>query len=213
METPQEKKLDYLSKPLQNYIDRVATKTPVPGGGSVSACVATLSAALLNMVLDYTLGKEKYAVYQAELEALREENKKVLAKLSRYIEEDSRVYSLIRKYSSEEKNPVLEEKYLKQSAEIHLDICETALQIVQFAGLLAEKGNRGLISDTGIAASLALSSFDSAKMNVMTNLKYIGDREFVKKSIEQMSKIEGEVHSKGEAVYKKAVEVLNTGGR
>lgn len=203
-----EKQFNYLNEPLQSYLDRVSAKTPAPGGGSVAACIASLGAALLTMVLNYTIGKEKYAAYQEELEGIREETCRMLEKISRYVEEDSEVYSLVRKYSSEEKNPALEEKYLKQSAGIHLDICELSLKIIQFAGVLTEKGNKGLISDTGMAASLAVSSFNSARLNVLINLKFIADKEFVKTVMNRMNAIEKEVLSKGEAIYKKVTEIL-----
>ena len=110
-----EKKFNYLDESLKSYLKKISAKTPAPGGGSVAAYIASLGSALLNMVLNFTLGKEKYAVHQKELEGIKEENGRMLEKLARYVEEDSEVYSLVRKYSFEEKNPSLEEKYLKQS--------------------------------------------------------------------------------------------------
>jgi methenyltetrahydrofolate cyclohydrolase len=207
MEIAQEKGFDYLGKPLKNYLNRVSAKTPVPGGGSVAACVASLSASLLTMVLNYTIGKERYALYQKEIEDFKEETNRMLEKLSGYIEEDSRVYRLIRRYSVERKT-AFAERELKKSAEIHLDICKISLRIVDLSEVLTVKGNRSLISDTGIAASLAVSSFKSARMNVLINLKYIGDKEFVKDSTHRIETMEKEVVTKGEAVYKKVEGIL-----
>lgn len=207
-----EKKFNYLNESLKSYLDRISAKTPAPGGGSVAAYTASLGAALLNMVLNFTLGKEKYAACQEELEGIKEDVGRILERLLRYVEEDSEVYSLVRKYSSEEKNPALEEKYLKRSAEIHLDICGISLKIIEFSGVLAEKANSRLISDAGMAASIAVSSFNSAKLNVLINLKYIGDREFLQVCTDRINAIECEVLSEGEAVYKKAVAII-TGGK
>ncbi len=204
-----EKKFNYLDESLKSYLERISAKTPAPGGGSAAAYIACLSASLVNMVLSFTLGREKYAVCQKELETVKGETCGMLEKLARYVEEDSEVYSLVRKYSSEEKNPALEEKYLKQSVEMQLDICEISQKIINFSGILTEKANKGLISDTGMAAALAVAAFKSAKLNVLINLKYISEREFVNAGIDRINAIEDSVLSEGEAVYKKAVGIIN----
>jgi methenyltetrahydrofolate cyclohydrolase len=208
METLQKKGFDYLRESLQNYLDRVSAKTPAPGGGSVTACSASLSLSLLNMVLNYTIGNKKYIPYQIELEAIKNETDRILKKLSQYIEKDSEVYGQIRRYSSGVKNHAYLEKYLKQSVEIHLDICKVSLRIVDLSDVLTVKGNRSLISDTGIAVSLAVASFNSAKLNILINLKFIADRHFVKNNMDRVATMENEVVAKGDAVYKKVEGIL-----
>ena len=60
-----------LSKlPLPEFTDALAGKTPVPGGGGASALCASLGAALASMVANYTVGKEKYAAVEAEIDRL-----------------------------------------------------------------------------------------------------------------------------------------------
>lgn len=202
-------KFNYLEEPLKNYIDRISAKTPVPGGGSVTACVASFGAGLLNMVLNFTLGRERYAVYQKELEGIKAEIDRMLEKLTLYIEEDSEVYSFIKRYSTQEKNPALQEKYLRQSVQMHLDICDISLKIIEFSGLLVEKANPGLISDTGMSAVLGVSAFKSAKLNILINLKYLSDKEFVKSIMDRVDAIENRVLSEGEAVYRKVSAIIN----
>ena len=51
----------YATEPLQVYLDDAASKKPAPGGGSVSACVGALGAALVAMVCNLTQGREKFA--------------------------------------------------------------------------------------------------------------------------------------------------------
>lgn len=198
---------NYLDEPLKNYLERVSARTPAPGGGSAVACVAAICSSLINMVLNYTIGKEKYAAHAAELEKIKAENGDILQKLSAYIEEDSVVYNNIRKYSAE-KNTAAAEEYMKKSVAIHLDICKISLKIIEFVEFLAEKGNKNLISDTGIAASLAVSSFHTAKLNVIINLKFMEDGAFVRKSTDEMAAIENEIVNRGEAVYRKILTGL-----
>ncbi|MCX8083070.1 MAG: cyclodeaminase/cyclohydrolase family protein [bacterium] len=193
---------------MESYIHRVCSKTPIPGGGSVVACVAALSSALIGMVLNYTLGKEKYAAYEKELKEIFDENEIILKKISSYIEKDSEVYEEIRKYSSlkDYKNV---ERYLKNSAELHLDICKNILRIIKFAEVLVEKGNKGLISDTGIAASLAISVFTSAKMSVLVNVKYIKeDRDFTERILKEIREIEIYIIEKGQKICDEVMKKL-----
>ena len=201
-------KNNYSKEALETYINKTFSKTPVPGGGSVVACVSSLSSALIGMVLNYTLGKEKYIAYEKELKAIFTENKIILKKLSDYIERDSEIYENIRKYTSS-KDYITAEKYLKESANLHLDICRTAFKIIGFAEVLAEKGNKGLISDTGISALLAVSVFISAKMNVLINLKYITeDKKFIGNALREIRRTEDKVIEKGKTVYDRVVKQL-----
>ena len=60
----------YVEEPLKVYLDDSASKKPAPGGGSVSACVGALGAALVEMVCNLTRGREKFAAVEDEIVAL-----------------------------------------------------------------------------------------------------------------------------------------------
>ncbi|MCD6408089.1 cyclodeaminase/cyclohydrolase family protein, partial [bacterium] len=79
-------KFDYMRQPLKKYFERISSKTPVPGGGSVSACIGALSSSLLNMVLNYTIGKEKYAEYEEEFKKIKKRNDEILNEFTEFIE-------------------------------------------------------------------------------------------------------------------------------
>ena len=64
----------YINGTLESYLDRLASVEPEPGGGSVAALVGALGAALVTMVTNLTLGKEKYAGVQDDMAALRAES-------------------------------------------------------------------------------------------------------------------------------------------
>ena len=54
----------------QAFLDALASKAPVPGGGGASALVGALGAALCTMVGNYTVGKKKYAQVEEDVKAL-----------------------------------------------------------------------------------------------------------------------------------------------
>lgn len=58
---------------VNQFVEETASKASVPGGGSVSAMVGALGAALMEMVANLTIGKEKYAGVQEEMQALAAE--------------------------------------------------------------------------------------------------------------------------------------------
>ena len=56
----------------KEFIELLASKAPVPGGGGASALVAAVGTALGNMVGSLTVGKKKYAEVEDEIKALME---------------------------------------------------------------------------------------------------------------------------------------------
>jgi formiminotetrahydrofolate cyclodeaminase len=196
---------NFLENSLKNYIEILSSKTPAPGGGSATALCASLSSSLLNMVLNYTIGKKQYSNFEEELKKIKEKNEEILKECINFIEEDSKIYYKIDKAMKERLSP---EKYLKLSINLHFKICQYMSKIVDFCDILTEKGNINLISDTGISNILAFSSFLSAKMNILINLKYIGDENYKKEIKEKIEEMEKVIKEKSEFVNKKVIEKM-----
>ena len=57
----------YIEDSLKKYIDDLSAKLPAPGGGSAAALTGALGVSLILMVLNYTVGKEKYKKFEEEL--------------------------------------------------------------------------------------------------------------------------------------------------
>ncbi|HNS32968.1 MAG TPA: cyclodeaminase/cyclohydrolase family protein [bacterium] len=197
---------DYLDGSLRNYIESLSAKTPVPGGGSAVACVASLSSSLIGMVLHYTFGKERYLAYGEELKRIKAENDDISMRLSDYIEKDSMIYENIRKHTKE--NPALAENFLKESAQMHLDICRKTLRLMIFAEILAVKGNKNLISDTAISAQLAIAAFRSGRINMLVNIKYIKDVKFCEEVLSEADIMEKDIENRNLSVYLESKEQL-----
>ncbi|HPP13069.1 MAG TPA: cyclodeaminase/cyclohydrolase family protein [bacterium] len=184
---------DYLSRPLEEYLNQLAAKLPCPGGGSVVALTAALSAALTGMVVNYTLGKKGYQEYQKELEEIRTRLEAQRQRLQKIVEEDSNIYEKIQQ-ASKEKSPALE-GYLKESATLHLSIAREALSLLKTNFLLLNRGNRYLLSDVGIAAVLAEAAFRAASINAAINFKYLKDTSFVQQGCRELEELSQEIFS------------------
>ncbi|MCS7179799.1 MAG: cyclodeaminase/cyclohydrolase family protein [bacterium] len=196
---------DFLKNSLKNYLEILSAKTPTPGGGSAVACLASLSSSLLNMVLNYTIGKKGYEKFEEEIKKIKDKNEKILKECMNFIEEDSRIYEKIDK-AIKEKSDI--EEYLKISANLHMKICEYMVEIVDFCDILTEKGNKNLISDTGISNIFALSAFMGAKMNIFINLKFLKDEKIKKEMKERLEEMEREIREKSEMVNRKVIEKM-----
>lgn len=196
---------NFLENSLKNYLEVLSEKKPIPGGGSAAACLASLSSSLVNMVLNYTIGKKGYEKFEEEIKKIKEKNDEILKNCMNFIEEDSRIYEKIDKAIKGKSDT---EEYLKNSANLHFKICEYMVEIIDFCDILTEKGNKNLISDTGIANIFAFGAFKGAKMNIWINLKFLKDEEFKKNIREKVEKMEVEVKAKSEKVNRKIVEKM-----
>src|SRR5258708_11531531 len=83
------------SKSVSMFLDDVASGTPTPGGGSVSAFAGTLAAGLAAMVARLTLGRKKYAEVEAEIQPALAAAESLRAKLLKAVDEDAAAYAAV----------------------------------------------------------------------------------------------------------------------
>jgi formiminotetrahydrofolate cyclodeaminase len=176
----------YVEKPMVVFLDKLASRSPEPGGGSVSALVGALGAALVSMVGNLTLGKEKYADVQDKVEKLLESSEKLREELQSLIQKDTEVYAdvsaafkLPRETEEEkaERTSRIQEA-LKLATEVPFEIGEKCLEVARLSETSAVIGNVGAVSDAGVAVLLAEAAAQSAALNVKINVNSIEDREF-----------------------------------
>ena len=74
------------------FLDALAAKAPVPGGGGASALVGALGTALCTMVGNYTLGKPKYAAVEPDVQALMDRAEAIRTKLLALVDEDAAAF-------------------------------------------------------------------------------------------------------------------------
>ncbi len=151
----------YCDKTLKQYLDDLAAKLPAPGGGSAAALNAALGASLISMVVNFTLGKPKYAKYEKELKVILEKSEELRNEFLRLVDLDVLAYK---------------SKNIRDALNIPLMVCRLCCEGVKLCPELITKGNINLISDVAVAAILLESAFQSAYFNVEINLKSLGDK-------------------------------------
>jgi len=172
---------------IKRFLDKVASNTPTPGGGSVSALSGALSASLIAMVAG--LSSKKDQEMRKEMGAIKRKALAIQRRLLRAIDEDARsfdqvikAYRLPRTTEKEQlrRSKVIEQAY-KNATIIPQLVCRQSISLLEHARVLILKGNPNAVSDTGVAAFLADASLAGGLLNIGINLVPVKDQDFLKR--------------------------------
>lgn len=185
----------YLSKPMSQFLDDLASSAPAPGGGSVAALSGALGAALISMVCNLTIGKEKYKDVEADVKAILDRSESLRRELTELMDADTQLYGKViaayrlPKNTEEEKAARLAaiDKALKEACSVPMRIAGCCAELVELCVPAAAKGNVGAISDIGVAVAMAEAGLVSAGLNVKINLGSIKDTDFVEKGAAELA--------------------------
>jgi formiminotetrahydrofolate cyclodeaminase len=167
----------YCNQHLKKYLDDLAAKLPAPGGGSAAALNAALGVSLISMVVNFTLGKPKYAKYETELKRILENSEKLRCEFLNLVDLDVEAYK---------------SKDIRKALDVPFMLARLTFEAIKLCPALIKKSNVNLISDVAVAAILLESAFSAAYFNVEINLKYLGDKTFaarVRKELVHKEKI------------------------
>lgn len=172
-------KLTQLS--CEEFVNILATKEPVPGGGGTAALVSALGVALGNMVGSLTVGKKKYADVEPEILTLKAASDGLQEKLLAMVDKDAEAFAPLAKAygmpAGEEKDRVMEDA-LKVAAAAPLEIMELSVQALEIIERFARIGSRLAVSDAGCAAACVRAAINAAALNVLINTKSMKDRAY-----------------------------------
>jgi len=95
-----------VDKKLNEFLDGLASSSPAPGGGSVSALLGALSSALTSMVCRLTEGKKGYENVSEDIRKVLEESEEIRKKTTDLIDEDTEVFNeVMTAYKTPKENP------------------------------------------------------------------------------------------------------------
>ena len=174
---------NYLSESVGRYLNEVAARTIVPGGGSAAAVEAALGVALNLMVINYSIKPSLSDAAKKDLLAIKKLQEKTLKTLVKLASRDSEAFTALMKALSSGKPA---RKAYVRAAAVPLEVCKVCLVSVEVSLKLLAKGNRNLLTDIGCASHMLSSAFRSARLNVLVNLKYMGGA-FARKAAKDLS--------------------------
>jgi len=149
------------------------------------------------MVANLTIGKEKYKDVEPQAKEILAEGEKLLIELkqglSQDIEEFSNFMAVLKlpKESEEEKIARADkmQEVLVSATDTPLGIAQNCFRVLKLAQALAPIGNKGAISDVGVAAYLAESALKSAMFSVDINLPGIKNEQYQSRVLEERSRL------------------------
>lgn len=166
---------DYLSLPLRTFLTDLAAKTPTPGGGSVAAMAGLLAAAQARMVVEYTVGKPKFAAYEEKLREALRELERAEAAFAELIGEDMAAYERLAA-SRKAGGPAEQQQAVATATAVPMEIAAMAGAVLALLDGLKECVNPYLLGDLKVAAVMSLAAAQSAAVNVEVNLRDFADR-------------------------------------
>jgi methenyltetrahydrofolate cyclohydrolase len=172
---------------IQEFLDQLASSASTPGGGGAAAIMGAMGAALVSMVCNLTIGKEKYKEVEADLKTVLEKSENLRARLTDMIQADVEVFDRVMgaygmpKGTDEEKAARSAEiqSALMAATDVPLECARASAEVIALSRSVAEKGNLNVISDAGVAVVAGFAALKAAALNVNINIGGIKDAEFV----------------------------------
>jgi len=191
---------------LTAFVEETASESMAPGGGSISAYMGAMGAALGSMVANLSAHKPGWDERWEEFSDWAEKGKEYHSKLNWLVDEDTNAFNKIMdtvrmpKKTEEEKAARAEamEEATKFATMVPFQTMELCLGSMDVAKAMAEIGNPNSVTDAGVGALAARSGVIGAFMNVKINAVDLTDKAWA-----------ADIIAKGQAIVDKAVALEN----
>ena len=201
-----------VDRPLVDFVDETASESPAPGGGSVSAAVGALGAALGTMVANLSAHKRGWDERWEEFSDQAVRGRSSVEELITLVDEDTRAFNGIMaafrlpqgtEAERAERDSVIQEA-TKRAMEVPLEIAEKALASMEMIKAMAASGNPASVSDAGVGALCARAAVRGAALNVRINSSGLKDKPAVEEYLQRAE----EAVSRAEALESEILEIV-----
>ena len=183
----------------EDFIEVLASKAAVPGGGGAAALTGAIGIALGNMVGSLTVGKKTYADVEDEIIECKKEADEIAKEFLELMDKDAEAFEpLSRAYGLPKSTPeeIAEKEEIMENA---LNVaCARGIDLVE---VFAAKGSRIALSDAGVGATLLKSAMQGASLNVYINTKSMKDRKRVEELNQLADSLREEYEAKADRIF------------
>jgi formiminotetrahydrofolate cyclodeaminase len=184
---------------VQDFVEQLASASPTPGGGSASALVGAVGAALVEMACNLTIGREKFRDVEKELAVVLARAGELRVAMLEAVDRDtdaydevSQAYKLPKATDPEkEARTAAIQQALRNATIVPLQVAKAAMETSQLAQIALEKCNPNVSSDARVARELAQAAREGASANVEINLTSITDLDFIDQMHEELDGLQG----------------------
>jgi formiminotetrahydrofolate cyclodeaminase len=202
------------------FIHQVDSKSPAPGGGSVSALCGAIGASLIRMVGHLTVEKKKFLALdskiQLEFKSTLSELLMIKEQLILLVDKDTDAFNMILKAYGLPK--VTDEEIKKRNKEIQVATLEAIMVPLKVATLsmsalnhldtILQNGNKSAISDLGVAILTLITGVEGASLNVLINLPGLEDHIASQQFKNQVEELLKKAHFKKDELMPKIYQEL-----
>jgi len=176
---------------LTQFKDETASESPAPGGGSISAYVGALGAALAAMVANLSAHKRGWDERWEEFSEWAEKGKHFHTALLNCVDEDTDAFNKImaafglpksNEQEKSERKQVIHDA-TKNAIEVPLKVMQLAHDSMEVMAAMADFGNPNSVSDAGVGALCARTAVEGAYLNVKINAAGYSDKVFVEEKL------------------------------
>ena len=201
--------MGFTKNTCEEFVDVLASKAPVPGGGGASELVGAIGMALGNMVGSLTVGKKKYADVEADIIALKEKATALQADFLRLVDADAEAFEPLSKAYGmpKETEEQKAEKarvmaiVLKDACAVPMEIMEKCCEAIDVIEEFAAKGSALAISDAGVGVVFCKAALLGASLNVYINTKSMADKEYAASLNEKADKMIADYSKKADEIF------------
>ena len=217
---PEEKIIEYvmgdkteqrlIAMSLRRFMNSVASESPAPGGGSVSAYMGALGSALGTMVANLSGHKKGWDDRWQEFSEWAVKGKGIQNELLSLVDADTEAYNMIiqarrmPKSTEEEvksRNEAVQNAY-KEAILVPLRVMETAFSGFDLIRNMVEKGNPSSVSDAAVGSLALLAAINGAYLNVRINSSGVNDQNFITSVISKGSSIVSKAQTENDYIQK-----------
>jgi formiminotetrahydrofolate cyclodeaminase len=194
---------------IEQFLERLASQAPTPGGGSVAAIMGAMGAGLVSMVCNVSLGKKGLESIEAEMLAVRGEAEAVRAHLTTLVTDDVAAFDALMAAYKLPKNTDDEKQQraaaiqgsLIRATLVPLACARACAQVIALARRAGAVGYKGVVSDAGVGVLAAYAALRSAALNVFINAPALKDQTAAAAYLAEINALVASASVQSEAVY------------
>jgi formiminotetrahydrofolate cyclodeaminase len=194
---------------IDEFLNRLASPDPTPGGGSAAAIMGAAGAALVSMVCNVSFGKKGYEAAEAELRAVLAQSEMLRRRLTVMVQDDVSAFDgLMAAYKlpkatddAKARRAEVIQASLERATEVPLACARACGEVIALSRRAGEHGYQHVISDAGVGVSAAYAALRSAALNVFINAPALKNRAFAEQAISEINQLLARSAAESEAVY------------
>ena len=194
---------------IDEFLNRLASADPTPGGGSAAAVMGAAGAALVSMVCNVSIGKKGYEAAEGELRAVLAQSETLRRRLTGMVQDDVSAFDgLMAAYKlpkatddDKARRAHVIQASLERATQVPLDCARACGEVIALARRAGEQGYQHVISDAGVGVSAAYAALRSAALNVFINVPALKNRAFAEQAVSEINQLLARSASESESVY------------